>query len=255
MARRTWQDMLFGAGLMVLALCLVVVAAPLTSKNGISNAVNRAALRVFRGGTSRTGTWIVAVEACLSWLSAPLRPDIPEAKKVLADLVGSQWNREAANRSLDTVDAIPVPWRVIQRPGAIDHPNNLSAASLEMEGFSYDANALAEKFRRWGAVAWWCLGDFGTGKTTLAVQMVQRLLDLRPDHQNEPVPVLLPMVRPSSPARLDRLAAGGRIPCITCREPGTWCTKSPRGRWSHPAGAGRPRRAAPSRCRARRSVR
>ena len=34
--------------------------------------------------------------------------------------------------------------------------DNLSAASLEMEGFSYDANALAEKFRAMGAVAWWC---------------------------------------------------------------------------------------------------
>ena len=155
-ARRTWQDMLFGARLMVLALCLVVVAAPLTSENGISNAVNRAALVRFVVGLAGLAHGLWQWRHASAGSQAPLRPDIPEAKKVLADLVGSQWNREAANRSLDTVDAIPVQWRVIQRPGAIDHPDNLSAASLEMEGFSYDANALAEKFRAMGRVAWWC---------------------------------------------------------------------------------------------------
>ena len=192
-ARRTWQDMLFGAGLMVLALCLVVVATPLTSKNGISNAVNRAALVSFVVGLAGLAHGLWQWRHASAGSLAPLRPDIPEAKKVLAGLVGSQWNREAANRSLDTVDPIPVQWRVIQRPGAMDHPDNLSAASLEMEGFSYDASALTEKFRAMGRRRLVVLGDFGTGKTTLAVQMVQRLLDLRPDHQNEPVPVLLPM--------------------------------------------------------------
>jgi len=123
---------------------------------------------------------------------APLSPDIPGGENVLAGQVGSQWNREAASRKLDTTDPIPVQWRITRRAEVMDHPDKLSAAPLDMKG-SYDVNALTEKFRAMGRRRLVVLGDAGTGKTTLAVQMVRRLLELRPEHPDEPIPVLLPM--------------------------------------------------------------
>jgi hypothetical protein len=106
------QNMLFGAGLIGLAVCLAVVAVPLTAKNGIPNAVNLAALASFLTGTVQLTHSLFAWRHSSMSPQAPSLPDIPEGKRVLAALVGSQWNREAENRSLDTSDPIPVHWRV-----------------------------------------------------------------------------------------------------------------------------------------------
>jgi hypothetical protein len=186
------QDMVFSAGLLAVASCLLVVALTLTRKDGLANAVNIATLLSFAVALGAPIRALWRLRHPSSDPQAPSLPDIPEGEKVLARLVGSQWDHEADSRKLDTTDPIPVLWRVTRRADVMDHPDKLSIAALDMNA-SYDVNALTEKFRAMGHRRLVVLGDAGTGKTTLAVQMVRRLLKIRREHPDEPIPVLLPM--------------------------------------------------------------
>lgn len=113
------------------------------------------------------------------------------AKEVLAGLVDQQWRREAMLRSLDDPDPIPVRWRLTGDDRLMDHPANLTPAALHLTGSSDDIAALAQQFRAMRRRRLVILGGPGTGKTTLAVQLLRELLTTRHDHGDEPVPVLL----------------------------------------------------------------
>jgi len=112
---------------------------------------------------------------------------ILEAKDVLAGLVAEQWTAEAALRSLDDPYPIPVRWRLSELGEVTDH----AGAGPPVEGSSDDIGQFAGAFRALDRPRLVILGGPGTGKTTLALQLVLHLLASRRD--DEPVPVLVSM--------------------------------------------------------------
>jgi NACHT domain len=178
------------AGMLALATALAVIGLGLRGKGGLQAAANVAQL-----------VSVVLVIPALTvplWLwsrrslsqAAATTQNVAEAKDVLAGIVGQQWRTEAMLRSLDDPDPIPVRWRLTRRE-LIDHPANLTPASLLLAASSDDITALAGEFRTMRRRRLVILGGPGTGKTTLAVQLLRELLATRHRHRDEPVPVLL----------------------------------------------------------------
>ncbi|MFI9557354.1 NACHT domain-containing protein [Nonomuraea endophytica] len=121
---------------------------------------------------------------------------VPEAlavaKEVLADLVEQQWRTEARLRSLDDPGPMPVRWRLTGDGRLLDHPDNLTPQAAPLTVSSDDVPALARRLRGMRRRRLVILGGPGSGKTTLAVQLLRELLATRHEHGDEPVPVLLP---------------------------------------------------------------
>jgi hypothetical protein len=184
-AKRYW--VVLWAGMLALTAALALIGFALR-EGGLPTAANVAQL-------VSVALMIPALVAPLWRLprgsvfrAAPTTPDVAKAKDVLAGLVLQQWRAEATLRSLDDPDPIPVRWRVTRRE-VMDHPANLTAASLLLTASSDDITALAGEFRAMSRRRLVILGGPGTGKTTLAVQLLKELL--APRQQDEPVPVLL----------------------------------------------------------------
>ncbi|RSN69760.1 hypothetical protein DMH08_07785 [Actinomadura sp. WAC 06369] len=128
---------------------------------------------------------------------------LAQAKELLAELVDQQWKQEARLRSLDDPDPIPVRWRTPDAAELMDHAVNIDRSAAPPGGpedrltrlwwmaSSADIGALANRFRRTRRRRLVILGGPGTGKTTLALQLLLHLLATRT--ADEPVPVLLPV--------------------------------------------------------------
>ncbi|WP_214327461.1 NACHT domain-containing protein [Nonomuraea sediminis] len=125
--------------------------------------------------------------------AGPADAAVAEAKDVLAGLVEQQWRTEARIRSLADPDPIPVRWRPTDDERLTDHAANLTPGSARLTASSDDVAALTSRFRAMRRQRLVILGGPGTGKTTLAVQLLLELLASRHDDPDEPVPVLLPV--------------------------------------------------------------
>lgn len=114
---------------------------------------------------------------------------ITAAKAALADLVQGQWREEARIRSLGDPQLIPVAWHLTGKRALMDHPHLIAARELAFAGSADDIRALAGQFRALRSRRLIITGGPGTGKTTLAVQLLLELLASR--GSEEPVPVML----------------------------------------------------------------
>ncbi|MEU8378139.1 hypothetical protein [Streptosporangium sp. NPDC048865] len=113
------------------------------------------------------------------------------AKKKLTDLVSQQWHTEATIRSLANPRPIPISWHLIDDASLMDHPHLVGEHLLTFNGSSDKVADLAHAFRRLHRRRLVITGGPGTGKTTLAIQL---LLELVPDRDPaDPVPVLVPV--------------------------------------------------------------
>jgi hypothetical protein len=117
--------------------------------------------------------------------------EVNQAVANLADMVREQWDAEARARGIDRPDdPMPVRWKRTSRslmdPAAVD-PD-------ESGGFT-DGSAriedLVTAFRNLRRRRLVITGGGGTGKTTLAVQLLRELLPAAGIAPTEPVPVLL----------------------------------------------------------------
>jgi len=140
--------------------------------------------------------WIVTI--LTSWwrqhaaAAAPVTPEVlAQAREVLASRVAEQWQREAEARSLGDPDPMPVPW-MLSDDALMDHEAHIAPTPVVFTGRSDRILELVGEFRKLHRRRLVIAGGPGTGKTTLAVQLVLQLLaDPRP---KDPVPVLLSMV-------------------------------------------------------------
>ncbi|MFD8495863.1 NACHT domain-containing protein [Amycolatopsis sp. NPDC059657] len=177
------------AGLLLVAGGLAVVAMAWRGDNGLQTAANLA----------QVVSLVFAVPALVALFWQLRRPPAPTtaltlrlaaAKEVLADAVAAQWRDEALLRSLDDPDPMPVQWQVTARGEIMDNPAGISTGPLMLfTAASDEIAALADRFRALRRPRLVILGAAGTGKTTLAVQLLRQLIATR--KPEDPVPVLV----------------------------------------------------------------
>ena len=186
--RRSWVLVAGQAALAGSALVLIAV----WHTNDLSTAANLAqllsaalAIPTLSAGLftwwRRSGTPAVADREMLA-----------SATDALARLVGQQWDDEAQARSLDDPDPIPISWRATSDPGLTGWKaagRTAPSERADWEATSDHIEDLALKFRSLPRRRLVVLGDGGSGKTTLAVQLVRELIRTRTN--DEPVPVLV----------------------------------------------------------------
>ncbi|HZE00429.1 MAG TPA: NACHT domain-containing protein [Pseudonocardiaceae bacterium] len=156
-------------------------------------------------GVNQAGTWTTVIGGYLA-IAGPLislgrwrrkqraaageparTSQVAQVAQELAAAVREQWRREAEVRSLGDPDPMPVRWR-LSDPTVMDHGERIAPAPIALSGRSDQIPVLAEQFRHLHRRRLVIVGGPGTGKTTLAMQLLLRLLDIW--QPGEPVPVL-----------------------------------------------------------------
>jgi hypothetical protein len=120
--------------------------------------------------------------------------ELDNARRQLSSLLLAQWRTESKLRSLDDPDPIPVRWRLTDREELIDLASNRTAGVLTVAS-SDDVRALIAQFKLLRRRRLVILGDAGSGKTTLAVQILLELLRSGDAAFDDHVPVLLSLAR------------------------------------------------------------
>ncbi|MEU8404544.1 hypothetical protein AB0C28_56075 [Nonomuraea sp. NPDC048892] len=115
--------------------------------------------------------------------------EIRKAKDILALQVTEQCKDAMRVLMLDDPRPIPVFWRSAQRDELRGHPR-LNAGQKVVFSSSDHIARLADAFRGLKRKRLVIIGDQGSGKTTLALQLLAELTETR--RPEDPVPVLLP---------------------------------------------------------------
>ncbi|MET8007963.1 NACHT domain-containing protein [Nonomuraea glycinis] len=123
-------------------------------------------------------------------VTAPSPASVTDTMKTLAELVEQRWSDEVVTRALGD-PPIPVSWHMTRRTKLMDHPHLIADREPAVMGRSDDIKALSAAFRSLRRRRLVITGGGGTGKTTLAIQLMLHLIRTRAD--DEPVPVLLPV--------------------------------------------------------------
>jgi hypothetical protein len=187
--RSWWRGIVVVTGMLGLAVSLAVIGAAFRSR-GLATAANTAqVVSVVLMVPGLAFGLIVWRRRSARPAAAPGTVDVARAKDVLAGLVAEQWKKESAVRSLDYPDPMPVQWRLTAQAEVMDRPANVAPGMRPLAGSSTQVAAFAKAFRALRRRRLVILGGPGTGKTTLAVQLLLELLDSR--QEQEPVPVLL----------------------------------------------------------------
>lgn len=204
--------MALGVLLLALSATFMIVAEQLQYGSGPGKTIGIASLVTTVSGAVALGNSVVQF---LSWwrrraapARAPTPDDIATAKEILTGLVFQQWRDETVLRSLCDPGPMPLPWRSTERRELADHPEIIAKGTVAFPGSDVDIADMARNFRALHRRRLVILGGPGTGKTTLAMQLMLELLDTR--QPKEPVPVLISAARWDSrayPQLRDWLAA------------------------------------------------
>ncbi|MEW2360219.1 NACHT domain-containing protein [Spirillospora sp. NPDC029432] len=116
------------------------------------------------------------------------RSGIDGARRVLADRVREQWEREIRIRQLDDPAPLAVRWRPAEPGLADDAEYVLPEGADPFTGRADRVHEMAARFRELPRRRLVIVGKPGMGKTTLAVLLLRRLLNQR--EADGPVPVL-----------------------------------------------------------------
>lgn len=152
------------------------------------------------GGVERASSWATVLGTALAIIGAAVTlvayrqrqivgPVTPEqARDSLADQVLEQWREEERIRELGDPVPMPVCWTLTEGRVA-DHFRHVAPDGLVFAGRSDRIEELVKQFSALYRQRLVILGGPGSGKTTLAVQLLLALLDKR--EPADPVPVLL----------------------------------------------------------------
>jgi hypothetical protein len=124
--------------------------------------------------------------------------DVKAAAQTLAQHVERQWADEIRIRKLNNPHPMPTSWRFDTNAKVMSPRHLIAEESFIFDGRSDDIAALANQFLALKRRRLVITGGPGTGKTTLAVQMLLHLLATRSTDPAvggvvDPVPVLLPI--------------------------------------------------------------
>ncbi|PZG35434.1 hypothetical protein C1I98_27430 [Spongiactinospora gelatinilytica] len=184
-------------GVLLLALSVAFLTLAPNLHGGVAVSVGTASLMAATISVVTLGNSLVQF---LTWWRrratpppAPTSADIGTAKDILAGLVAQQWRDETVLRSLCDPEPMPLPWRSTEHRELADHPEIIARGTVAFPGLGVHIEDMARNFRALRCRRLVILGGPGTGKTTLAVQLVLELLRTR--QPEEHVPVLLSAAR------------------------------------------------------------
>ncbi len=178
----------FGTAVLVLLAALVALPVALATE-GLDRANNWVSL--LGGYLAITGALVNLVRWW--WRRHPDGDPVTSEQlaRAVTDLHGAarrQWRKEAEARSLADPDPMPVRWR-LSSLDMMDHDEHIMPGPLRFSGRGDQIPVLTEQFLRLRRRRLVIVGGPGSGKTTLAVQVLLHLHEVW--QPGDPVPVLL----------------------------------------------------------------